>query len=308
MRTLTSLLLTVAALTTAAFAAPVGKKSGLDKAALEAYLRHLELWMPQIAVKIDDPKPSPLPGFYQVDVHLSFGKAYKDETYFVSKDGQKIIRGTIHDINRNPFEADLEKLHTAGQPSYGPDNAKITIVVFSDFECPLCKEEAKSLRENVPKTFPKDVRVVLKDFPLEAIHPWAKAAAIAGRCVFRMNPGVFWDFHDWIYGHQSEINPDNLKSKVLEFAKTKNLNEAQLASCIDTNATEAEVDKNIAEGRALGVDATPTMFLNGRRLVGQIQWASLEQVIRFELEYQQKAAPATDEKCCEVTIPSPLKK
>lgn len=304
MRTLGFLLLAV----TLAAAAPAAKKSGLDKAALEAYLRHLELWLPQITVHIDDPRPSPLPNFYEVDVHLSFGKAYKDQTYFVSKDGQKIIRGTIHDINQNPFETDLEKLHTAGQPSYGPADAKVTMVVFSDFECPLCKEEAKSLRENLPKTFPKDVRVVLKDFPLEVIHPWARPAAIAGRCVYRMNPAAFWDYHDWIYDHQSEITPDNLKSKVLEFAKTKNLDVGQLGSCIDTKATEAEVDQNIAEGRALGVDATPTMFINGRRLIGQIQWPSLEQVIRFELDYKQKAAEATNEKCCEVTIPSPLQK
>ncbi|MGH9667243.1 MAG: thioredoxin domain-containing protein [Bryobacteraceae bacterium] len=304
MRTFISLLLAVAAV---AAAPPATKKSGLDKAALETYLRHLELWMPQITVHIDDPKPCPLPGFFEVDVHLSFGKAYKDQTYFVSKDGQKIIRGTIHDINRNPFETDLEKLHTAGQPSYGAPDAKVTIVVFSDFECPLCKEEAKSLRENLPKTFSKDVRLFLKDFPLEAIHPWAKPAAIAGRCVYRMNASAFWDYHDWIYDHQSEMTPENLKSKVLEFAKTKNLDTRQLGTCIDTKATEAEVDKNVAEGRALGVDATPTMFLNGRRLVGQIQWPSLEQVIRFELDYQQKAA-AADEKCCEVTIPSLLKK
>ncbi|HLJ18065.1 MAG TPA: DsbA family protein [Bryobacteraceae bacterium] len=304
MRILISLLF-VAMLSTAA---PVKKKPAVDKTALEAYLRHMELWMPQITVKIDDPKPSPLPGFYEVDVHLSFGKASKDQSYYVSKDGQKIISGTIHDLHQNPFQTDLAKLHTEGQPAYGAANPKVTIVLFSDFECPLCKDEAKSLRENVPKTFPNDVRVYMKDFPLEAIHPWAKSAAIAGRCIYRMNEAAFWDYHDWIYDHQSEITADSLKSKVLEFAKSKNLDTARLENCIDTNATVMDVDRNIAEGRALGIDATPTMFVNGRRLVGQIQWPSMEQIIRFELDYKQKTAATTDEKCCEVTIPSPLKK
>ena len=84
----------------------------------------------------------------------------------------------------------------------------MVLVVFSDFECPNCKEEAKTLRERLPAAYPKDVRLYFKDFPLEQIHPWAKAAAMAGQCVFRENPAGFWQFHDWIYEHQAEITPD----------------------------------------------------------------------------------------------------
>jgi len=95
----------------------------------------------------------------------------------------------------------------------------------------------------------------------------SKAAAIASRCVFRQNAEDFWNYHDWIFEHQNDISADNLKDKVLEWAKgQKNLDSLQLTSCMEGKATEAEVDKDIAEGRALNVDSTPTLFINGRRL------------------------------------------
>jgi protein-disulfide isomerase len=182
-------------------------------------------------------------------------------------------------------------------------------VVFSDFQCPNCKEEAKSLRQNLPSSFPTQVRFFFKDFPLEQIHPWAKSAAIAGRCIFQQSPAKFWEYHDWIYDKQSDINGENLKNQVLEFANNaKGLDALQLGRCIDTKATEGEVNASIAEGKALKVDATPTIFLNGRRLVGNYPWPNLEQIVNGELNYQKDAQKASAENCCEIKIPSPLNK
>ncbi|HME05944.1 MAG TPA: thioredoxin domain-containing protein, partial [Bryobacteraceae bacterium] len=95
--------------------------------------------------------------------------------------------------------------------------------------------------------------------------------------------------------------------KLLEFAKSANLDDIQLGRCLDTQATVADVDKDIAEGKSLGINATPTVFINGRRLVGNYPWQNLEQIIRQELDYQSTTSDA-GEKCCEVTIPNPLKK
>jgi protein-disulfide isomerase len=81
----------------------------------------------------------------------------------------------------------------------------------------------------------------------------------------------------------------------------------QLGRCIDTKATEAEIDASLANGKSLRIDATPTIFINGRRLIGNYPWQNLEQIINGELNYQ-KTAQNAGEKCCEVTIPSPLKK
>lgn len=298
----------LAALCLALLAGQEKPKPGVDKVALEAYVRHLLAVIPEVQVKIDDPKPSPIPTLEQVDVHFIYGNRSQDETFYVTKDGHRIIRGYIYDLAQNPFKEDLDKLKTNLSPSFGAAGAPVVLVLFSDFECPNCKEEAKTLRQNLPTAFAKDVRVYFKDFPIEQIHPWAKPAAMAGQCVFRENPTAFWQFHDWIYEHQSEITPDNLKAKVLEFAQTvKDLDGMQLGHCMDSKATEADVDASIAQGRALKIDATPTMFLNGRRLIGNYPWQNLQQLISGELNYQ-KTAQNAGEKCCELKIPNPLNK
>jgi protein-disulfide isomerase len=283
------------------------KKSALDKATLEAYVRHLFVWGPAIKVDIGEPKASPLLGFEEVKVHASAGEATADETLYLSKDGQKILRGNVFDVKQNPFKVQLDKLHTELQPSFGTPGAPVVVVLFSDFECPYCKEEAKSLRSNLLATYPKEVRLYFKDLPLIQIHPWAMPASLAGRCIFRQNPGAFWEFHDWIYEHQGEINADNLKSKILEFAKgVKDIDTMQLERCMDSKATAPEIEKSVAEAKALGVSATPTLFVNGRQLVGQqATWANLRPVIDYEIEYQKTAKNAGEDCGCEVKLPSP---
>jgi protein-disulfide isomerase len=298
----------IAALSLSLLPAQEKAKSALDKTQMESFVRHLLAVIPEVAVKIDDPKPSVVPNLMQIDVHFTYNGRSQDETFFVTKDGKDVIRGFVYDVAQNPFKPELDKLKTDLSPSMGAAGAPVSLVVFSDFQCPNCKQEEETLRQSLPSTFPTQVRVYFKDFPLEQIHPWAKAAAIAGRCVFHQNPAKFWEYHDWIYGKQSDITVENLKDQVLSFAtNAKDLDTLQLGRCMDTKATEAEVNASIAEARELKVDATPTMFLNGRRLVGNYPWPNLEQIINGELNYQ-KTTPTSAEKCCEIKIPSPLNK
>src|SRR6266853_410500 len=286
-------------------AQPADKKSALDKPTLEAYVRHLFVWGPQIKVEISSPKPSPLPGLMEVTVHASAGNATQDEVFYISKDGQTLVRGSMFEVKDNPFKADLDKLKTDLQPSFGTPGAPVVLVLFSDFQCPFCKEEAKVLRTNLVSAYPKQVRLYFKDMPLDQIHPWAKPAAIAGRCVFKQSPTAFWDYHDWIYEHQGEITKENLREKVLEFAKGKQLDALQLGRCMDTRATEAEVDKSVNEAHELHVASTPTLFVNGRRLPSQVAWPDLRMIIDQEIEYQKTAKNAGEDCGCEVKLPSP---
>jgi protein-disulfide isomerase len=284
---------------------PAKKASALSKPDLEAYLRHLFVWPPPIQLTIKDPVPGPMAGLFEVKVRGANGPQSQEETFYVSKDGQKIIRGMIFDITQNPFKSELDKISTAGQPSFGTPGAPVVIAEFSDFECPYCREQAKMLRDNVLKTYPKEVRVYFFDFPLSQIHPWAKPAAVAGRCIFRQSVAAYWDYHDWIFENQKEITPENLKQKVLDFAKTKDVDPAQLTGCIDTRATEAEVDRTIAMAQSLAVNQTPTTFVNGRRMPGSVPFNDLKFIIDYEIGYQKTAKNAGEDCGCDLRLPMP---
>ena len=298
-------------------AAEPAAKSAFDKATIEDYVRHVMVFNPLVKVQVDDPKPSLIAGLKEVDIHVSYGSNEEVLQFYVSNDGRHIInisQGGVYDINRNPFQDDLEKLSTAGAPSFGTPGAPFSLIVFSDFECPQCKLEAEVLRKELLAAFPTQVRLYFKDFPLESLHPWAKAAAASGRCVLQQGQDHFWNYHDWIYAHQTDIKPDNFRAKIDEFAKAEKLDQIQYGHCMDSaTGAGAEVDKEMAEGKALNITGTPTIFVNGRRLVGNYPWENLKVIIEADLDYQKTHASTAptrtaDEKCCEITIPSALKK
>lgn len=291
-------------------------KSALDKATLEAYLRYSELWIPQVTVKIDDPKPSSIEGFYDVGVHLLYNGATKDDMYYVSKDGKNIIKGTAYNIDESPFEANDKVLKTAGRPGYGAaEGAPVKLVVFSDFQCPYCQKEETDLRKDVPAAadLAGKVRVYFYDFPLTSIHPWAMKAAIAGRCLYHQSEAAFWNYHDWVYLNQKDITLENFDAKLQDWAKTQSLDPAKISACMNDKATAAEVEATMSLGHDLSVSATPTLFLNGRKLEGGVEWPVLQQLLKIEIEHKASeaklaasAAPsknASDESCCTVNIP-----
>jgi protein-disulfide isomerase len=283
------------------------KKSAFDKAWLETYVRHLWVLDPQFNVAISDPKPAAdLPGFKEVTVRVSQGPASQQVVLLVSGDGSKIIEGNLYSAGSSPYKANLDKLKTQFQPSLGTPGAPVVLVEFSDFQCPHCKEEAKTIRQNLIQIYPKQVRLYFKDFPLASIHPWAKAAAMAGRCVFHNNASSFWDYHDWIFAQQEAITPENLRDKVMEWAKgQKDIDSLQLGRCIDDKATEKEVETNAEEAVALQVDGTPTLFINGRRVAAGSDWNTLKRVIDNEIKYQETAKDAGEDCGCEIKLDAP---
>lgn len=283
-------------------------KSAFDKATLEAYLRHQFLLPAQLKVIVGDPKPSEVPGLKVVNITVTDGAAMSQNVEFlVSADGKKLLQGKVFDIAESPFASELQQLQTAGAPSMGPPDAPVTIAVFSDFQCQFCREEAKTLRANLEKVYPTQARLVFKDFPIEQIHPWAKPASLIGRCIHRLNAGAFWEYHDWIFEQQPQMKAEELKAKALDFANSRGVDSLQLTQCIDGRLTEKDVQASSAEARALQVTSTPTLFVNGRRLVGNVSWEQLKQVIDYELDYSKKTQPAKSDACCEVKLPIPTR-
>jgi protein-disulfide isomerase len=294
------------ALLAATAGAQDSKKTALDKSTLEAYVRHLYVLDKHIQVTVSDPKASALPGFVEETVHASLGNQSQDFTFYISKDGKKIVQGAVYDVAFNPFKADLDKIKTIGAPGWGTSGAPVVLVEFSDFQCPYCKEEAKQIRDNLLAAYPTQVKLYFKEFPLESLHPWAKTAAMAGRCVFQQNSDAFWTYHDWVFSHQDQVSADNVRQQIVDWAKDqKALDALKLGQCIDTKATEAEVNAIEAQGHDLGINSTPTLFINGRRLAQAMDWPSLKPIIDYEIEYQKTAKDAGDDCGCDLKLKVP---
>lgn len=288
----------------------------INKPKLETYLRYIEGYTAGVKLSIDDPTPSAYKGVSRVIVHLSMGaQKLGDRLYYVTADGDRFISGTVWELNENPFLDILERLPTDG-PSFGPANAKVTVVVFSDFECPYCRDFAKTVRDNIPKNYPTDVRVIFEDYPIDSIHPWARTASEAAHCLADQSAAAFWAFHDWDFEHQGEIDnwfkhPEtakNLRDQTLAIARQQNLDAAKVATCIDTHATAKQVEESLRSGRALQVQQTPTLFINGRMIPGAVAWKTLDAVIQLELNRPKEIEGPPAAKCCEVTVPTIFKK
>ncbi|MFL6417652.1 MAG: thioredoxin domain-containing protein, partial [Bryobacteraceae bacterium] len=122
----------------------------IDKSRLEAFIRYTEGYTPVVKMVIEDPTTSEFKGLSRVVVHLTLGQQAIDKVYFVSADGQQFTNGSLWNLSESPWLDTLLHLPTSG-PSFGPASAKITLVVFSDFQCPYCRSFARTMREDLPK-------------------------------------------------------------------------------------------------------------------------------------------------------------
>lgn len=257
----------------------------VDKTQIAAYVRYVEGFTDEVNIAVDDPVASAYPGYSRVLVHLTAGKTdLGDKTYYIAPSGD-IIDGHVWKLGESPFEQTL-KLLPQNDPSFGPADATVTIVAFSDFECPYCRQFASSVRENLPKSYPNSVRLVFADFPLEAKHLWARAAAEAAHCIGDGHVADFWTFHDWMFQHQTEIDPSgsNLRQKILAFAKDQGWDTVAIGSCMDSHAKSQEVSDSEKLAGQLGVQQTPTLFVDGRKVEGALPWPNLQRLIEFELK------------------------
>ena len=164
---------------------------------------------------------------------------------------------------------------TAGHPVLGSSKAPVTIVEFSDFQCPFCKRVEPTLKQ-VRDKYGDNVNLVYMDFPLP-MHNHALDAAKAGRCAAEQ--GKFWPFHDAMFADQSKLAPDDLKAD----AKNLGLDTAKFNECFDKAKYEAGVRADMNQGKSLGIDGTPAFFVNGRMLVGAQPPESFNQIIDEEL-------------------------
>jgi protein-disulfide isomerase len=229
----------------------------------------------------------------------------QDQSFFVSKDDTKLylINGTPIDVSRSQEEiqAEIAKREEAqaaeaverrkeldaavtGRPLRGNPDAPITIVEFSDFQCPYCKRGASTMEELVEK-YPNDVRFVFQHFPL-SFHPWARPAAIASLCASMQNDAAFWKLHDSFFENQGQLNPGNVLAKSKEYLAGTGIDMDAWSTCAEKKDSEeykaasARVDADTALGQKLGVSGTPGFFVNGQFLNGAQPISAFEPLIQ----------------------------
>ncbi|HEU4403369.1 MAG TPA: thioredoxin domain-containing protein [Candidatus Polarisedimenticolia bacterium] len=171
-------------------------------------------------------------------------------------------------------------------PTRGPKDAPVTIVEFSDFQCPFCAEVESTLQQ-VLKAFPKEVRLIYKQYPLN-IHPYARQAAVASLAANAQ--GKFWPMHDKLFQNFQAINEENIK----KWAREVGVNMAEFEKAMQSGQHEPAVQKDLADGAAARVMGTPTLFVNGKH-VHERSFDFLKKTIQEELAALQKTSttPAT---------------
>ncbi len=163
-------------------------------------------------------------------------------------------------------QGEAVKVPLDDSPSIGSENASVTVVEFSDFECPFCGEFARSAMPDIERAYIETgkVRLVYKHFPLSRIHPHALLAAQAAACADLS--GRFWEYHDALYANQQALAEDDL----VGYAQRQGINESSFRECLDKGEQIHIVTRDMDEGSKAGVSGTPTFFFNGRRVVGAL--------------------------------------
>jgi protein-disulfide isomerase len=256
---------------------------------IDKYLRHIYAFGPEVKLTIPEPKDSEISGLLVTNVELTSGEGHDTARMYVSKDGKYLFRGDVSDMSKDPMAETKAKLDLKDAPFVGSPTALVTVVEFADFECPVCRQLHEALRKLLPN-YPQ-VKFYFKDFPIEQIHPWARTAALAGRCAYTQNPKSFWKMYDYLYDGQELISASNAWEKAVDLAGQSGLDQAAFKSCLASQEAAAAVEASVANAKAVEVTSTPTVFVNGRRVVGA-DAGTIERFIQFELA-DQKATAAT---------------
>jgi 2-hydroxychromene-2-carboxylate isomerase len=169
-----------------------------------------------------------------------------------------------------------------GSPWVGPANAPITVVEFSDFQCPYCAAAIPEIQALL-KAYPAQVKLVFKQYPLE-FHPQAALAAAAALAAQKQ--GKFWQMHDALFAAHDQLSRD----KVFELARQNGLDMKRFETDLNSTAVREEIMRDVQDGDKAGVEGTPTLFINGQRYNGPILVSSLKPVFDAELKPGAKLA------------------
>lgn len=245
---------------------------------------------PDYTVTLGERTKSDINGFDTLPVTFSNGSQKKTTLFLISKDNNTLARLEKFDLTKAPGS----RINVLGRPIRGNPKAKVTIVNFDDLECPFCARMNEVLFPATEQHYGNLVRYIYLDFPLVQLHPWAMHAAVNVNCMAAQSPTGYWNLVDYFHEHSEDITgvqgPQNLAESLkkvdaatLVEGKRDNVDMGKLEACI-SKQIESGIRASMKQGDALGVDGTPTLFVNGERATGalsqSILWTIVDRAIR----------------------------
>jgi protein-disulfide isomerase len=248
---------------------------------VNSFMQYMFGYDSSVTWKISDIRPAIAESLAQVTVVVSNSQGQQISVLYVTPDGAHALVGDLIPFGAQPFAPAQQKLIAGvnGVPR-GPDNAPVTIVEFSDFQCPHCKVAQPTVEKLL--TDEPNVHFVFQQFPLP-IHEWSNKAAAYADCVGRANNGAFWKFVDAIFNAQTDITAANADEKLTGFADGAGVKGADIAACAVKPETQTRIDASIALGKSVDVTGTPTLFINGRKIsnINGLPYDLLKKLVEF---------------------------
>lgn len=248
---------------------------------------------PDYTITLGQRKKSDISGYDTLPVTFSDTKGHNKTTPFlISTNNNTLARLEKFDLTRNP----ALNINTLGRPVRGNPKAKVTIISFDDLECPFCARMNAVLFPGTEQHYGNLVRFIYKDFPLP-MHPWAMHAAVDVNCMADQSPAGYWNLVDQIHSTASEISAtepaagkqsadgpaQRLDALTRAEGERQHVNMKKLNACLDKQ-DESVIRASMKEGDALGVDGTPTLFINGERATGALPqdmlWTIIDRAIK----------------------------
>jgi len=231
---------------------------------------------PDVKVIVGMLRSSEFPNYDALTVSFASRTKKQDFEFLLSRDHKTLLRMSKFDLTSDPYVEIMKKIDVSGRPTRGNKDAKVTVVNYDDFECPFCSGMHTTLFPGLFKEYGDRVLFIYKDYPLEEIHPWAVHAAVNANCLGAQNGDAYWDYADTLHGNQDAIKAkgrDGWNAELDRLASAQgqrhNLDVPKLQACVKAQDEKA-VRASMREGEAVGVDATPAMFINGQKLDGAV--------------------------------------
>ena len=253
-----------------------------------------------VKITVGPLRTSEFVGYDALTVHMDSPEKKAEYDFLLSKDGKTLLRMTKLDLTKDPYAENVKKISVGDRPIRGKKDAKVVVVNYDDFQCPFCSRMHQTLFPEILKEYGDRVEFVYKDYPLAEIHPWAMHAAVDANCLAAQNGDAYWELADYLHANQREVSAAG-QTRDLQFAaldrmttlqgQKHEVDQTKLQSCIKAQNDDA-IKASLREGDTLGVNATPTIFVNGQEIDGVVSAAEFRTVLDAALQQAGVPAPA----------------